>query len=179
MILQMRFFPASTTLSDTPCPAAGLIPSSPSYLASLARRLKLSAHIRPMIGDWPAQLYSDMLSSWGTVHEPDTDRRRNLCRYHLPWCYIGKQRLDAAFAARTSDATLYLALFFAEPSMPENGMDRQAIFLGLGMQPVRYMAGSLPPALIVASASILTLSNTPDSRRAHRFIRLPPPQVSI
>ena len=44
-----------------------------------------------------------------------------------PWCYIGKKRLDAAFAARPHITPHYIwRTFLLNPNMPENGMDRQA-----------------------------------------------------
>ena len=52
-----------------------------------------------MIGDWPAQLYSDMLSSWGQFMSQTQIDVEIYADIICPWCYIGKQRLDAAFAA--------------------------------------------------------------------------------
>ena len=48
-----------------------------------------------------------------------------------PWCYIGKKRLDDAFAARPAITPRYIwRCFLLNPSMPEDGMDRQAYLRG-------------------------------------------------
>ena len=48
-----------------------------------------------------------------------------------PWCYIGKKRLDAAFAARPHVTPRYIwRCFLLNPTMPSTGMDRQAYLIG-------------------------------------------------
>ena len=44
-----------------------------------------------------------------------------------PWCYIGKTRLDQAFSKRPNLTPVYRwRSFLLNPSMPAEGMDRQA-----------------------------------------------------
>ena len=44
-----------------------------------------------------------------------------------PWCYIGKRRLDLAFAQRPEIRPAYVwRAFLLNPTMPSTGMDRTA-----------------------------------------------------
>ena len=44
-----------------------------------------------------------------------------------PWCFIGKRRLDAAFARRPHITPRYIwRCFLLNPNMPADGMNRQA-----------------------------------------------------
>ena len=90
-----------------------------------------------------------------------------------PWCYIGKQRLDAAFAARPQVTPRYIwRCFLLNPSMPENGMDRQAYLLGKFGHAASAVYGRIAAAGIDSGISFNfdAIKRTPDSRRAHRFI---------
>ena len=90
-----------------------------------------------------------------------------------PWCYIGKQRLDAAFAARPQVTPRYIwRCFLLNPSMPENGMDRQAYLLGKFGHAASAVYGRIAAAGIDSGLSFNfdAIKRTPDSRRAHRFI---------
>ena len=90
-----------------------------------------------------------------------------------PWCYIGKQRLDAAFAARPQVTPRYIwRCFLLNPSMPENGMDRQAYLLGKFGHAASAIYGRIAAAGIDSGISFNfdAIKRTPDSRRAHRFI---------
>ena len=90
-----------------------------------------------------------------------------------PWCYIGKQRLDAAFAARPQVTPRYIwRCFLLNPSMPEDGMDRQAYLLGKFGHAASAVYGRIAAAGIDSGISFNfdAIKRTPDSRRAHRFI---------
>ena len=48
-----------------------------------------------------------------------------------PWCYIGKKRLEAAFAKRPEIIPNYIwRCFLLNPSMPKRGMNRQSYIRG-------------------------------------------------
>ena len=90
-----------------------------------------------------------------------------------PWCYIGKQLLDAAFAARPQVTPRYIwRCFLLNPSMPENGMDRQAYLLGKFGHAASAVYGRIAAAGIDSGISFNfdAIKRTPNSRRAHRFI---------
>ena len=90
-----------------------------------------------------------------------------------PWCYIGKQRLDAAFAARPQVTPRYIwRCFLLNPSMPEDGMDRQAYLLGKFGPAANAVYGRIAAAGLDSGISFNfdAIKRTPDSRRAHRFI---------
>ena len=45
-----------------------------------------------------------------------------------PWCYIGKRRLDLAFAQRPEIRPAYVwRAFLLNPTMPSTGMDRTCL----------------------------------------------------
>ncbi len=90
-----------------------------------------------------------------------------------PWCYIGKHRLDAAFAARPQVTPRYIwRCFLLNPSMPEDGMDRQAYLLGKFGHAANAVYGRIAAAGLDSGISFNfdAIKRTPDSRRAHRFI---------
>jgi predicted DsbA family dithiol-disulfide isomerase len=90
-----------------------------------------------------------------------------------PWCYIGKQRLEAAFAARPQVTPRYIwRCFLLNPSMPEDGMDRQAYLLGKFGPAANAVYGRIAAAGLDSGISFNfdAIKRTPDSRRAHRFI---------
>ena len=90
-----------------------------------------------------------------------------------PWCYIGKKRLDAAFIERPQITPRYIwRCFLLNPSMPEDGMSRQAYLLG--------KFGNAASAVYsrIASAGRQSgidfnfdqIKRTPDSRKTHRYL---------
>ena len=84
-----------------------------------------------MIGDWSIRRYSDKLIKWGCLMSQTQINVEIYADIICPWCYIGRHRLDAAFAARPQVTPRYIwRCFLLNPSMSENGMDRQAYLLG-------------------------------------------------
>ena len=90
-----------------------------------------------------------------------------------PWCYIGKKRLDAAFMERPQITPRYIwRCFLLNPSMPEEGMSRQAYLVG--------KFGNAASAVYsrIASAGRQSginfnfdrIKHTPDSRQTHRYL---------
>ena len=90
-----------------------------------------------------------------------------------PWCYIGKKRLDAAFIERPQITPRYIwRCFLLNPSMPEDGMSRQAYLVG--------KFGNAASAVYsrIASAGRQSginfnfdrIKRTPDSRQTHRYL---------
>ena len=90
-----------------------------------------------------------------------------------PWCYIGKKRLDAAFLQRPQIVPRYIwRCFLLNPSMPEDGMSRQAYVTG--------KFGNAASAVYsrIASAGRQSgidfnfdqIKRTPDSRKTHRYL---------
>ena len=90
-----------------------------------------------------------------------------------PWCYIGKKRLDAAFMERPQITPRYIwRCFLLNPSMPEDGMSRQAYLMG--------KFGNAASAVYsrIASAgrhsgidfNFDRIKRTPDSRQTHRYL---------
>ncbi len=90
-----------------------------------------------------------------------------------PWCYIGKKRLDAAFAERPQITPRYIwRCFLLNPSMPKDGMSRQAYLMG--------KFGNSASAVYnrIASAGRQSgidfnfdrIKRTPDSRKTHRYL---------
>ena len=90
-----------------------------------------------------------------------------------PWCYIGKKRLDAAFMKRPQITPRYIwRCFLLNPSMPEEGMSRQAYLVG--------KFGNAASAVYsrIASAGRQSginfnfdrIKRTPDSRKTHRYL---------
>ena len=90
-----------------------------------------------------------------------------------PWCYIGKKRLDAAFIKRPQITPRYIwRCFFLNPSMPEDGMSRQAYLTG--------KFGNAASAVYsrIASAGHQSgidfnfdkIKRTPNSHKTHRYL---------
>jgi predicted DsbA family dithiol-disulfide isomerase len=90
-----------------------------------------------------------------------------------PWCYIGKKRLAAAFAARPSLTPRYIwRCFLLNPSMPEDGMDRQAYLLGKFGNAANAVYGRIAAAGLDSGISFNfdRIKRTPDSRKTHRYL---------
>ena len=80
-----------------------------------------------------------------------------------PWCYIGKRRLEAAFAERPDVTPSYRwRAFLLNPTMPREGMDRGLILVqNLAIQQLLSMVASQLPDWIAASHSALMISDAP------------------
>ena len=90
-----------------------------------------------------------------------------------PWCYIGKKRLEAAFAMRPHITPRYRwRTFLLNPTMPQQGMDRQA-----------YLHAKFGPAASAVYARIskagsesgidfnfMDIEKTPDTRPIHKLL---------
>jgi len=90
-----------------------------------------------------------------------------------PWCYIGKKRLEAAFAMRPNITPRYRwRTFLLNPTMPQQGMDRQA-----------YLHAKFGPAASAVYARIsnagsesgidfnfMDIEKTPDTRPIHKLL---------
>jgi predicted DsbA family dithiol-disulfide isomerase len=90
-----------------------------------------------------------------------------------PWCYIGKKHLAAAFAARPSLTPRYIwRCFLLNPSMPEDGMDRQAYLLGKFGNAANAVYGRIAAAGLDSGISFNfdRIKRTPDSRKTHRYL---------
>jgi predicted DsbA family dithiol-disulfide isomerase len=90
-----------------------------------------------------------------------------------PWCYIGKKRLDAAFMERPQITPRYIwRCFLLNPSMPEEGMSRQAYLVG------KFGNAATAVYSRIASAGHQSginfnfdrIKRTPDSRQTHRYL---------
>jgi len=90
-----------------------------------------------------------------------------------PWCYIGKKRLDAAFAERRHVTPRYIWRgFLLNPGMPAEGMDRQAYLhnkFGSATAAVygRIAAAGLDSGIVFNFDKI---TRTPDSRGVHHVL---------
>jgi len=90
-----------------------------------------------------------------------------------PWCYIGKRRLDMAFAQRPQVRPNYVwRAFLLNPTMPAEGMERQAYLSA------KYGNSAAAVYGRVAAAGLDTgidfrfddIRRTPDSRLAHQML---------
>ena len=90
-----------------------------------------------------------------------------------PWCYIGKKRLEAAFIERPHIAPRYIwRCFLLNPSMPEDGMSRQAYLMGKfgnGASTV-YSRIAIAGRQSGIDFNFDQIKRTPDSRKAHRYL---------
>ena len=90
-----------------------------------------------------------------------------------PWCYIGKKRLDAAFAARPHVTPRYIwRCFFLNPAMPSAGMDRQAYLIGKFGNAAKAVYGRITDAGLESGIAFDfdRIKRTPDSRKTHRYL---------
>jgi predicted DsbA family dithiol-disulfide isomerase len=90
-----------------------------------------------------------------------------------PWCYIGKKRLDAAFAARPHVTPRYIwRCFLLNPTMPPAGMDRQAYLIGKFGNAAKAVYGRIADAGLESGIAFNFdgIKRTPDSRKTHRYL---------
>ena len=90
-----------------------------------------------------------------------------------PWCYIGKKRLDSAFAARPHVTPRYIwRCFLLNPTMPPDGMDRQAYLIGKFGNAAKAVYGRIVDAGLESGIAFNFdgIKRTPDSRKTHRYL---------
>ena len=90
-----------------------------------------------------------------------------------PWCYIGKKRLDAAFAARSDVTPKYIWRgFLLNPGMPAEGMDRQAYLHNKFGSAAAAIYGRIATAGVDSGIAFNfdKITRTPDSRRVHHVL---------
>ncbi|MEC8309057.1 MAG: DsbA family oxidoreductase [Pseudomonadota bacterium] len=90
-----------------------------------------------------------------------------------PWCYIGKRRLDAAFAARPEIRPSYVwRTFLLNPTMPPEGMGREAYLSAKFGNSAAAVYGRIAAAGLDSGIEFRfdSISRTPDSRMAHRML---------
>ena len=90
-----------------------------------------------------------------------------------PWCYIGKKRLDAAFAARPHLTPRYIwRCFLLNPTMPPAGIDRQAYLVGKFGNAAKAVYGRIAEAGLGSGIDFNFdgIKRTPDSRKTHRYL---------
>ena len=79
-----------------------------------------------------------------------------------PWCYIGKKRLDAAFAARSDVTPKYIWRgFLLNPGMPAEGMDRQAYLNNKFVSAAAAVYGRIAAAGLDSGICLLYTSPSP------------------
>ena len=90
-----------------------------------------------------------------------------------PWCYIGKKRLDAAFAQRPKIIPRYIwRCFLLNPSMPVEGMDRQTYLMGKFGNNAKAIYTRIAAAGHESGINFNfdQIKRTPDSRNTHRYL---------
>lgn len=90
-----------------------------------------------------------------------------------PWCYIGKRRLDAAFAARPNVTANYVwRTFLLNPTMPRQGMNRADYLSAKFGQSAAAVYGRIAAAGLDSGIEFKfdAIQRTPDSRTAHRML---------
>ena len=90
-----------------------------------------------------------------------------------PWCYIGKKRLDAAFAKRPQITPRYIwRCFLLNPSMPSEGMNRQDYLTGKFGNAANEIYGRIASAGKESGIEFNfdQIQRTPDSRKTHRYL---------
>ena len=90
-----------------------------------------------------------------------------------PWCYIGKKRLDAAFAARRHVTPRYIWRgFLLNPGMPAEGMDRQAYLHNKVGSAAAAVYGRIAAAGLDSGIAFNfdKITRTPDSRGVHHVL---------
>ena len=90
-----------------------------------------------------------------------------------PWCYIGKRRLEAAFAARPDITPVYhWRAFLLNPTMPREGMDRDAYLHAKFGHSAAAVYGRIASAGMDSGISFRfdDIRRTPDSRAAQRLL---------
>ena len=90
-----------------------------------------------------------------------------------PWCYIGKKRLDAAFIKRPQITPRYIwRCFLLNPSMPEDGMSRQAYLMGKFGNAANAVYSRIASAGRQSGIDFNfdQIKRTPNSRKTHRYL---------
>ena len=90
-----------------------------------------------------------------------------------PWCYIGKRRLDLAFAQRPEIRPAYVwRAFLLNPTMPSTGMDRTAYLSAKFGNSAAAVYGRIAAAGLDSGIDFQfdSITRTPDSRLAHRML---------
>ena len=90
-----------------------------------------------------------------------------------PWCYIGKKRLDAAFATRPHVTPRFVwRCFLLNPTMPPAGIDRQAYLVGKFGNAAKAVYGRIADAGLESCIAFNfdRIKRTPDSRKTHRYL---------
>ena len=90
-----------------------------------------------------------------------------------PWCYIGKRRLEDAFAKRPDINPVYhWRAFLLNPTMPRDGMDRNAYLHAKFGHSAAAVYGRIATAGLDSGISFRfdDIRRTPDSRAAHRML---------
>ena len=90
-----------------------------------------------------------------------------------PWCYIGKTRLDQAFSQRPNLTPVYRwRSFLLNPSMPAEGMNRQAYLTAKFGHAASAVYGRI--AMVGLEAGIefqfSKIQRTPDTRPIHHLL---------
>ena len=90
-----------------------------------------------------------------------------------PWCYIGKKRLNAAFAERPQIIPRYIwRCFLLNPSMPSEGMNRQDYIMGKFGNAANEVYSRIAAAGQESGIAFNfdKIKRTPDSRKIHRYL---------
>ena len=90
-----------------------------------------------------------------------------------PWCYIGKKRLDAAFAERPQIVPHYIwRCFLLNPSMPPEGINRQDYITGKFGNAANEVYSRIAAAGQESGIAFNfdQIKRTPDSRKIHRYL---------
>lgn len=90
-----------------------------------------------------------------------------------PWCYIGTRRLEEAFAKRPDITPVYhWRAFLLNPTMPRDGMDRNAYLHAKFGHSAAAVYGRIATAGLDSGISFRfdDIRRTPDSRAAHRLL---------
>ena len=90
-----------------------------------------------------------------------------------PWCYIGKKRLDAAFAARPAVKPRYIwRAFLLNPGMGVEGMDRRAYLHNKFGSAAAAVFGRIAGAGLDSGITFDfdKITRTPDSRTVHHVL---------
>ena len=90
-----------------------------------------------------------------------------------PWCYIGKTRLDQAFSKRPNLTPVYRwRSFLLNPSMPAEGMDRQAYLTAKFGHAASAVYGRIAMAGLDAGIEFQfsKIRRTPNTRPIHHLV---------